>query len=110
MIRDANKFETSIRNLLKLEAELCLRLFDSDLVLAICEAKDRAAPSDAVDKFAVQAVEHFEKLRKSDASKLLFHRCKVCFGTLLDIDPRLRFDEFAVRLGNKFRISSCCTT
>ena len=36
MIRDSDKFETAILNLIKREAELCLRLFDSDLVLAIC--------------------------------------------------------------------------
>ena len=82
---------------------------DSDLVLAICSNKERAAPSDSVDKFAVHKfLNTLHRLKESDNRRLacgrllnkgfrqiksepvnLFHRCKVCFGAVVVIDSEL---------------------
>ena len=79
---------------------------DSDLVLAICSARDRSAPADSVDRFAVHKfLNTLHKLKESDDQRLacgrlvskafrlisseplnLFHRCKVCFGSVIDVD------------------------
>ena len=82
---------------------------DSDLVLAICSAKERAAPVDSVNNFAVHKfLNTLHKLKESDDNRLacgrllsrgfrpissepvnLFHRCKVCFGSVIDVDAEI---------------------